>query len=259
MKESELIFGLMATFGKAEYSIADLNHLIAPFNINEACLRTNLSRMSAKGIIKKLKQDGKKVFYGFDRSGESIKSNVARGFYSLGWSSWDNSWWGILFSVPNIEKSKRYDIRKKLSEYRFASLYPGFWIRPLNPAENLETSLADIFHNDHCKAIRFSHFDDISTAEVSSLWKLDDINKQFEYGLTLIEEKRSRMHNFNPEQALVEKMIVGDTIVNILFSDPLLPGQFLPNNWKGEPLKKEFFSWNKEITEISRAYWSKVI
>lgn len=257
MKESDLIFGLMATFNKKEFSISYLKYLTEPFKITESSLRTNLSRMTRKDLLKS-RHEGKRAYYSFGRRGKTIKSNVALSFKSLNCSRWDNSWLGVLFSVPDIKKSERYYIRKKLLAYRFVSLYPGFWIRPFNKKENIKESLKNLIENKYCRMIRFQYFNGLSNKEVAKLWKLNEINKSFINGLRIIKRSRDKLEKLLPKQALIEEMIVGNKIVKILFKDPLLPKNFLLKDWRGEELKEEFSIWIKEIKKISKPYWEKV-
>ncbi len=257
MNDSDLIFGLMAAFGKNEYAFSDLVHLSLPFKVTETSLRTNLSRMSKRDLIL-TRREGKNGFYSFAEKGNRIKENVSKSFNSLDWNNWDNMWWGIFFSVPEVKKAERYKIRKKLLSYRFVSLYPGFWIRPMNKLEKLEKSLSNIFNNEHCKVIKFQGHKEFSRKEVSKLWNLDEINNKFKKGLELLNEKMSLLTTMAPIEALKERMITGGLIVDILFKDPLLPDMFLPNDWKADELKKKFEIWDKITTEKSRSYWEKI-
>ena len=250
MKGSEIIFGIMASHDKNEYSVHELKQLCSIFDISESQLRTNLSRMSANGLLK-AKRKGKRAYYGFGGKGAALKENVAASFGSLDWSKWDHQWWGISFSVPEIQKPERHRIRKKLAAYRFVTFHPGFWVRPLNKLEKLEQSLESVFMNKHCCVIKFTFHNGISKEEVSSLWNLDDINKDFVRGLDIIKESKKRLALFSPEEAFREKIITGGSIVSILFKDPLLPEIYLPRDWAAEKLKREFVLWDKEISDIS--------
>ncbi len=253
MKGSELIFAIMAASNKSEYSVSELIQLCSLFDINESQLRTNLSRMSAKGLLK-FSRKGKSAFYRLADRGASLKQNVALSFEQLDWSDWDKKWWGVSFSVPDKEKSERHYIRKKLTVYRFVSYHPGFWVRPLNRTEKLEQHLEKVFSNKYCCAIQFDFFNKISPKEVSALWNLYGINKDFEYGLEIVKESRRKTQGLAPKEAYKEKIITGNTIVNILFKDPLLPDIYLPENWAAIKLKREFALWNKEITESSKIF-----
>ncbi|MBU2597801.1 MAG: hypothetical protein KKC53_01275 [Actinobacteria bacterium] len=93
--------------------------------------------------------------------------------------------------------------------------------------------------NKYCKIIEF-YFNNITKEEVEKLWKLNEINKSFKNGLMIIKRSRDKKKLLSPSQVLVGKMVVVNKIVNILFKNPLLPKTFLPKDWKGEELKKEF-------------------
>ena len=155
MKDSELIFGLMASFGKKEYSILELKHLTSPFGVSESSLRTSLCRMAAKNTLE-VRRNGKKAYYHFSKKGDRIKSNVGRSFDSCEWDEGDNSFWGVIFSVPDVQSDKRHYIRKKLQKYHFASLYSGFWIRPFNGREDIPKYLEGIIATEYCSLIKFS-------------------------------------------------------------------------------------------------------
>lgn len=258
MKESELIFGIMSTFNKTEFSTSDFKQLINPFGVTESCLRTNLSRMCQKELLK-IRHEGKKAFYSFNNKGKSIKSNVALSFKSPDWNEWDKSWWGVLFSLPNVNTFERYYIRKKLLAYRFVSLYHGFWIQPLNPNEKINYHFNNALFNKYCTIIRFKYHNDISKAKIIKLWKLNEINNDMKSKIKTIKTNKDKIKRFSPKQAYIKKMLIGNEIVNTLFKDPLLPEIFLPDGWKGNVLRKIFFHLDNELTKISRPYWEKIL
>ena len=257
MKDNKLIFGLMAAFRKKEYSFSDLSYLCNPFNVTESSLRTNLSRISQKGLII-TKKEGKNGYYSLTEKGNIIINNFAKGFNKLDWSKWDKSFWGIIFSIPESKKEERHKIRKKLKYYRFAPLYPGFWIRPYNPIEKIDIFLKNIFKNENCKIIKFLNYKDFKKNEINKLWNLNNINNGFIKGLNIINKKKETITNISPEDALKERMYTGEIIIKQLFKDPLIPDNLLPEDWKGDELKKEFKLWDKITTEKSKPYWKKI-
>ncbi len=257
MKDSDLIFGLMASINKSEYSVSDLKWLTKPFNISESSLRTTLSRITSKGTVESHKK-GRNAFYKFSSKGKRISSNVSFSFKEPDWNNWDRSWMGVLFSVPVIDNSLRYHIRKKLTVYRFAPLYPGVWIRPHNKNEELENNLKDIITNRHCITVRFQSLSDISRKEVIRLWKLNDVNKSLGLGLKILDDKNRNLVSLSPENAFVDQMLTGGKIVNLLFKDPLLPWEFLPENWNGKQLRDKFSKWIKAVADISKPYWGEI-
>lgn len=258
MKDSELIFGLMASLGREKYSISQLRHFIGPFGTTETSLRTNLSRMVRKGDLESFR-DGKTVAYGFSSKAREISANVALGFRSVDWSGWDESWWGVLFSVPELEKEERYRIRKKLTAYRFAPLFAGTWIRPRHSKDKMEIRMQSIRRSPNCRMIRFEVMAGMTKTEAGRLWKLDKVNKAFRKGLDKIQKSRKSVENLSPARAFVLGMETSSEIVDKLFSDPLLPERFLPRAWKGDDLREAFKEWNQLTSERSRPFWEKIL
>lgn len=243
----------MSSLGRSQYSFDDLKHLTSPFKVTETSMRTCLSRMIREGTIQSTK-DGKTAFYGLSHKGKTISSNISLCFKELDWSQWDREWWGLLFSVPGPQNQQRHRIRKKLVAYRFASLYSGFWIRPLNCQERVQDRLSSLIDTENCSLIRFKFDQEITKENVAKLWKIAQINEIFAAMTELIEENLCKAGEYNPEQGLLYKLLIGNEIVNAPFNDPMLPDEFLPNNWKGKQLRKLFVTFDKTMTRIARPY-----
>lgn len=257
MKTKDLIFGLMASQIKNQHTVSELIYLTKPFGVSESNLRTNLSRMSAQGLLEG-ERVGRSVTYRFTPKAREISANVARGFRSVDWNGWDESWWGILFSIPELQKKFRYRIRKKLTAYRFVPLQAGFWVRPFHKDERMEFHLKGVESHPNCRMIKFQSRFGISEEEVSQLWKLDQVNREFGKALGLINKSLTKIPNLTPEQAFVEGMNMSAIIVGTLFQDPLLPDVYLPNDWKGKELKQQFKSYNRTVQYHSKPFWNQI-
>ncbi|MBN2049360.1 MAG: hypothetical protein JW760_02865 [Spirochaetales bacterium] len=248
----------MASSSRSAFSVKELLRLCSYFDVGESQVRTNLSRMTARGLLVP-ERTGRTSWYRFSEKALKLRNNVAQGFRDLDWSEWDGKWWGVSFSVPDIKKQDRHYIRKKLSLYRFVSYNPGFWIRPRHKEEHLENHLEKVFSSTYCCALQFEFFSTPDEEEISALWNLPEVNALCRQGLSIIEESRKRFRDFSPEEAFIEKMLRGGEIVEILFRDPLLPDIFLPAGWSGPELKREFSAWNRELTDLSKSIFDMTI
>jgi DNA-binding transcriptional regulator PaaX len=255
MKESDLIFGIMASFARKAYTVTQLKYLLKPFAIGESCLRTTLSRLKQKNMVTSWKQ-GKKAAYAIFGKGNKIRKSVAHSFHSLDWQTWDQSFWGVVFSVPDQLKAQRYSIRKNLIAYRFARQAKGFWIRPYHPKEAF---LLDILAEKHCHVFRFHNLKDVPPDRLKKLWRTEELNRSFNHALQVLAKKENELTRYSPEQALVQKMQVGGRMIDIIFQDPLLPAIYLPGDWKADELRHAFFTWDNKVTEIAKPYWGKII
>jgi len=257
MKDSDLIFGLMASLGKEQYSIQDLIYLIKPFNITENSLRTNLSRMKSNAILK-VNKKGKTVYYKFHTRGKKMNAIAELSFRPPIWDRWNNTWFGVVFTVSDNNKEERYKLRKRLIAYRFAPQYPGFWIRPFHQVENEKYNFGNIFESKYSRLIQLNFSIIPGTKEIQKLWNIDQINKEYYNGIAKLDRKIKNSSELIPIEALKVKMYLGNEMVKLIFKDPLLPPKFLPENWKGNELREKFYELDKKLTDISKPYWNKI-
>jgi DNA-binding transcriptional regulator PaaX len=258
MKDGDLIFGLMASFNKEAFSFDDLRHLAAPFNVSAPSLRTNLSRMAAAKLVQPIRV-GRSASYRFGERGLRIARNVSHGFRMLDWNGWDGAYWGVTYSVPEEYAESRHSIRKKLSLYRFACLNPGLWIRPAHPSERIPEILDGILSSGFCRLIRFYPHEEFSPEQAAALWNLGAVNARFGEGLSLLDQSERMLPTLSPQLALVERMTVGDTLVSIIFDDPMLPPKFLPPDWHGDSIRQRFSRFDSLALKQSKPYWEQII
>ena len=96
----------------------------------------------------------------------------------------------------------------------------GFWIRPYHPKEQF---IKEIFFAKHCHLFEFVNIKQMPVAEISKLWHLKTVNRSFLEALQLLAKKNKALSSYSAEQALIEKMIVGEQMIHAIFMDPLLP------------------------------------
>jgi len=254
MKDSDLIYGIMVSLGKEEYSVSYLKYLLKPFGVTDSSLRTILSRMLNKGVLQSVKK-GKSAYYSFADRGKRIGRNVSFSFKNPDWSNWNHRWWGFLFTIPAEDKALRHKVTKKLTYNRFASLYPGCWIRPLHESEKTEERIQELTSAGFCHLTKMEFSTELTKEKIQKIWKINSINYDFRKGLDLIKASLITLENANPEEAFRLKMTTGNEIVQLLVTDPLLPDCYMPEDWNGNELRQAFFTWEKSVYEKSKLYW----
>jgi len=253
VNDKDLIYGIMASLGEREYSVARLKALVSPFSMSDTSLRTILSRMSTQGLLSSEKR-GKQAFYSFAEKGKGIGSNVSLAFCEPDWSGWNGRWWGFLYSLPSGEKALRHKLRTKLEGCRFVSFYPGCWIRPCREEERVVQKITGFCDGLKGRLIYMEFPEELSKEEVSTLWKLPLVNASFRSGIEVLDLSEKELDRADPAEAFRLKMEKGDEIVKILFGDPLLPPLYLPVDWAGSELRRRFALWNKRAAEASAPF-----
>lgn len=257
IKESDIINGLILSLGRKEYTVGELKALCEPFSITDSSIRTWLSRRVQQGFLS-VRKENRTSLYGLSGKGHRISSNIALSFRTPDWSGWDGSWRGFLFSIPESRKKERHRIRTKLSAYRFAPWYGGFWIRPNHPAEKIEQAFSPEQEGGTGRLITFLPQQEISAEEVHRLWKVPKIQEQYLKGMETIKDELANLSQYSPEEAHVKRIEIGNRAVPLIYQDPLLPPRYLPDEWAGNRFKAAFFKWDDVIREKAEPFWKKI-
>ena len=116
----------------------------------------------------------------------------------------------------------------------------------------------DILADKHCHVFKFYNLKDFRPELLKNLWKTEEINRAFGKALKMLRVKNQELARYSPEQALVQRILVGGEMIDAIVQDPLLPGMYLPDGWKADELRKSFFAWDKKVTEAAKPYWVKI-
>ena len=98
----------------------------------------------------------------------------------------------------------------------------------MNQFLSVESSTDYIKKN--ARIIEFRPVIEFSKKFINQLWNLEMVNREFLKGINLIQKHSSLIKN-DPEQAFISMMETGNSIVKLLFTDPLLPELFYPKHW----------------------------
>jgi len=256
MKDSDIIFAFFVSLQVDELSINQLMLLASPFNITETNVRSTLSRMNSQNVIQ-VRKEGRTAFYHIGERGRQIGSNVSRHFKKPDWSNWDGSYWAVAFSLS--DSRARYRVQKKLLAYRFRAFYPGLWIRPFHPDENvpdvfkllIQAGSFDLFHGSFVR--------EMSPEKIAALYELEATAATLLHALTVALRSIEAVSTLSPEKAFIEWLITGDALVKALAQDPLLPPALLPETWPASELRQIFSRWNALYLKRSSPFVHQVL
>ncbi|MBN1523545.1 MAG: BlaI/MecI/CopY family transcriptional regulator [Spirochaetales bacterium] len=258
MTEADTIFGIMASLGREGYSVQALIRLAAPLGIAENTVRTTLHRMQKKGTIAS-RREGRQAVYHFTNKAVKISGNVLKGFHTPDWSGWDNLWRGIIYSVPETNKPLRHRIRTKLALYRYRPLYPGFWIRPYKENDDDPNDWTDDTKTACSDIVVFTPETPFAKKRIQELWQVEQVNRGMAGVCRQIQKEAAAAKSISPEEAFKRKIITGEKAVASLFSDPLLPDEYLPNDWNAVQLRILFQDFDAVMTKIAGPFISKIL
>lgn len=251
MKDTDIIYAFFVSLPVKELSMNQLKALGVPFRITETNVRSMLSRLHARNLID-VRREGRTAYYRLSSRGTRIGSNIGYHFREPNWTDWKGLYWGMAFTES--DGSSRYKLRKKLTAYRFRALYPGLWIRPLNPREKIP----EVF-SEQAGAIGFDLFScrfhqELSLERIAEIYELDAVTQVLSDALVKVERSIESITDLSPAEAFRDQILLGDVLVHALAADPLLPPALLPNTWPAARLRNAFEKWNRLFAKYNAPF-----
>lgn len=148
---------------------------------------------------------------------------------------WDGKWRIVIFDIEERVRTKRNQLRAKLSKLGFGMIQESVWITPLDIGEDLREFLEAVgLKNETFVLTAHQDLGKDKREVAAKIWQLEEINKAYQEVINLWEEKQKK------RQLLTEgdKQRLKDKYLEALVSDPYLPGELLPQDWVGEKARK---------------------
>ncbi|MFJ8931523.1 PaaX family transcriptional regulator C-terminal domain-containing protein [Streptomyces sp. NPDC102364] len=252
MKPRQLIFELFGDYLRhrgGEVRLRALVAVMACFGIPDTTIRVVVARMRKEGWLA-AHREGRQTVYSLTDAGWELLDERRDRIYGRAPTPWDGRWRLITYSVPETERLLRDRLRKKLTRHGFGPLSPALWLSPHDRVEPVRSAFADqpsvrldVFHSDAggpaadrsiaARAWDLAALDrDYEALLAAHSPALDALRKGDTEGQAALTERVSMIHDFRP----------------IVFADPDLPLELLPDNWHGTAARAMFL----EALDLSR-------
>ncbi|MCI4665988.1 MAG: PaaX family transcriptional regulator [Neomegalonema sp.] len=195
----------------------------AAVGVNESRVRTAVSRLVAAGRLEGLK-DGRKSYYRLTNAGEIEFERAAERIYREPIAAPVRGWRIVL--LP--QGAQREALMEQLSACRFGFPQPGVAILP-DRGDPLPDIAAPSF---------LAASDDDLTEVVRAAWPLEELHARIELFFSVFEPLEKAPPA--PENALAARLMLVHAFREIALSDPRLPLEFLPANWRGPAARALF-------------------
>ena len=257
------VYGLYARTDGGWLSVAALVRLLADVQVEEAAVRSAISRLKRRGILQSRRYGGTAGYQLSAGALAILREGDARIFRRRR-ATLADGWLLAVFSVPETERHRRHVLRSELTRLGFGMVAPGVWIVPAHPqdttAETLRRleldSYADLFHADHLT------FGD-PAAKIRQWWDLDELERRYESFVQAHETALRRWTRDSPpaagQAAFADYVRVLTDWRRLPYLDPGLPADLLPDGWIGIRAAEEFFTLRALLEEPARAYVQKII
>lgn len=244
MQARSLLFDLWGDYIQhvgGEVWASTLAVYVAPFGVSEVALRQALSRMTRQGWLESRKV-GARTCYSLTARGHRRIVEASERVYHPVDRSWDGQWRMLVYSIPESKRASRDDLRRELVWTGFAHLAPGTWISP-NPLEEAAVELVRRYEIEPYTTLFLSqHLGPTQPQElVRRCWDLGVIAASYDRFINHWEPRQvAGAQGMTDQERFVEQIELVHDYRKFLFVDPQLPGELLPEHWRGYDARRLF-------------------
>ncbi|MFM9608279.1 PaaX family transcriptional regulator [Streptomyces niveiscabiei] len=209
--------------------------ILARTGVGEQAVRSTLSRMVNRDLLAR-RRNGRRMYFGLTPLATEILRDGKRRLWqtSVVNEDWDGTWTLLGFSLPDSWHSQRHDLRSRLGWLGFGPLYNGLWIAPGHV--DLTAVIDELGVSAHVKVFhaRADEATDIRLM-VSGTWDLDSLAARY-----TAFSRRWAATEWSASDAIAVRLRLVSEWLEIIRSDPRLPGPYLPADWPARPAEDTF-------------------
>lgn len=240
------VYGLYARSDGGWLSVTTLIRLLADLGVEEPAVRSSISRLKRRGILRSRRHDGS-AGYELSEDALAILREGDQRIFRRTRATPADGWLLAVFSVPEAERHRRHILRTQLTRLGFGTAAPGVWIAPAHLYEATAETLrrleldayADLFHGEHLA------FTDVAE-KVRRWWDLDQLQRlygEFLEAHAPVAERGAA----DGRQAFADYVRVLTDWRRLPYCDPGLPAELLPRDWAGVRAADLFFDLKSRL------------
>lgn len=238
------VFGAYARDTGGWLSVSLVVRLLAELDVEEAAVRSSVSRLKRRGLLVHEPRDGA-AGYALSPSAQEILAAGDRRIFTRTRAELTDGWVVVAFSVPETERSSRHLLRGGLAGLGFGTVAPGLWIGPARLADDAQQAIARLGLSSYAEVFAAEHlaFGDLRS-RVARWWDLDALQEQYgayvEHWSPVLATWRRR-RRVDPGGAFRDYVSTLTDWRRLPYLDPGLPVEVLPARWQGVRAAEVFF------------------
>lgn len=204
---------------------------------------TSIYKLLAIGDIEKVQKRGEPYLRLTSKGSRRIVDDIP--VAQLAKRPWDGRWRMVIFDIEEREKRLRDSFRRKLVSLGFGQWQKSVYITPHDVADEVRRYLESNKLTPYCAVLIASRADlGDDKALARRVWQLDDLGERY---VDLVDHCESVEDELKKGQ-VDEKEIttLWDEYKELLFDDPSLPIELLPDGWPAGEAHNSFSQlWSK--------------
>lgn len=239
-------------------SVGTVLELLGELGIEDAAVRSALSRFKRRGILLAEKRDGLAGYALSDSSRRIFDVGDAR-VLERREPPKDEGWVLAAFSIPESARDVRYRLRSRLAKVGFAQVTGGLWIAPRALEVDVRNVVEALGVTENVDVFRAEHIAFRPTAEaVQEWWDLADIAGHYAefteaYGSVRTAYSGVR-GEIDPQKAFTDYTRILTSWRMLPYIDPGLPPAYLPRGWAGHRATELFFWLHDHLAALAQEH-----
>jgi phenylacetic acid degradation operon negative regulatory protein len=250
------IYGLYAREAGGWLSVAALIRLMAELGVDEAAVRSSISRLKQRGILEPRRLDGA-AGYALSRLGRDILAEGDQRIFDRPRARPDDGWLLVVFSVPEAERRRRHALRSRLTWLGFGTVSAGVWIAPGHLAAETAGVLERAGLSGYVSLFRAEYlaFGDLRE-QVARWWDTGRLQELYQAFLDAAEPVLARWEGDGAAEgeAFADYVRALTAWRRLPFLDPGLPAELLPDGWNGLRADAAFAALRGRLAGPARAH-----
>lgn len=188
-------------------------------------------RLLKTGFIEKVIKDGQPYLRLTSKAQEKLERDFP--ILNMQRQKWDGRWRLVIFDISEQARYIRDSLREKLKELGFGQLQQSIYISPFDFVKDVDEFLEA--HDLKGKAFILTAKHELmgDPRDLAQLvWKLDKLGEDYENLWVRMETLKDAKDKEKEIQAIKNKYL------EVIKTDPCLPKDLLPFEWRGEEVRK---------------------
>ncbi|WP_344306001.1 PaaX family transcriptional regulator [Fodinicola feengrottensis] len=254
------LYGLRGLDGRQAgrwFSVAALVRLLADLGIDEAAVRSSVSRLKRRGMLIAEKVGGA-AGYALSEPAEHLLDEGDQRIFALPRPSVRDGWILAVFSVPESERDRRHTLRTQLSRLGFGTVSPGVWIAPAHLRTSATDLVARLELTPYVEFFSADYLNDADlTSKIGQWWdmeRLHDSYADFLAGSQPVWRRWARRRTATDQEAFADYVPILTQWRRLPYLDPGLPAQVLPADWNGAKAAELFGTIRERLEKPARRH-----
>ncbi len=253
------VYGLYARDEAGWLSVATLIALMGELGVDQAAVRSAISRLKRRGILLPQRRDGA-AGYALSDAARRILDAGDRRIFHRPTPTLAEGWVLAVFSIPESERAKRHLLRTRLAWLGFGTVAPGIWVGPAHLLDEARHTLAQDGLSSYVELFVSRHDGFSATPHaVARWWDLEQIAARYdEFSRTwqpaLTRWPGGRTGRDDGRDAFCDAIRVVTAWRTLPYLDPGLPPEVLPAAWPGRRAEEIFTTLYRRLERPARTY-----